>query len=163
MELERKMMKRSLLTCIAIAILLVLFTSCYEKITPTAYTRFDPPDGVDVTYTARQTGNQIKAYLGHVLLMEFKFTRCTGKTTLDGIDYAMVDLEKAQSLEIAVHLIYDPEKNFYLNGEVLVPYGDVSVDGGNAVYHFVGLEELLKRTNTVNKVDPTKVNVIEYR
>ena len=82
---------------------------------------------------------------------------------MEGKRYTLVDVSYKPYLSVAVYYRYSPEKHFYLNGEVLVPY-DVyvdSIDDSCAVYFFRDLD--LVRTNPGGTLYPDKVNYIEYK
>ena len=157
-------MKRILILALLFVVLSAAFlTSCGEIVTPVAYTRFDTSEDLEVFYTSHMSIDQIMAYKDDDLVFDFTFTRCLGADDMEGKRYTLVDVSYKPYLSVAVYYRYSPEKHFYLNGEVLVPY-DVyvdSIDDSCAVYFFRDLD--LVRTNPGGMLYPDKVNYIEYK
>lgn len=107
--------------------------------------------------------DQIVARKDDFNVYTFSFPRCLGADVMEGREYTLVDVSYKPYLSVAVYYRYSPEKHFYLNGEVLVPY-DVyvdSIDDSCAVYFFRDLD--LVRTNPGGTLYPDKVNYIEYK
>ena len=157
-------MKRIHILALLFVVLSAAFlTSCGEIVTPVAYTRFDTSEDLEVFYTSHMSIDQIMAYKDDDLVFDFTFIRCLGRGDMEGRDYTLVDVSMEQDLSVAVYHLYSPEKHFYLNGEVLVPY-DVyvdSIDDSCAIYFFRDLD--LVRTNPGGTLYPDKVNYIEYK
>lgn len=157
-------MKRIHILALLFVVLSAAFlTSCGEIVTPVAYTRFDTSSDIEVVYTSHMAVDQIMAYKDDDLVFDFTFTRCLGRDEIDEVAYTLVDVSYKPYLSVAVYYRYSPEKHFYLNGEVLVPY-DVyvdSIDDSCAVYFFRDLD--LVRTNPGGTLYPDKVNYIEYK
>ena len=155
-------MKRiSLLACIVIAVLLTLLTSCGERVTPVAYTRFDAPVDMEVVYTSDMYHEQIEVYKDDDLVMTFDFSRCLGYDELEDKWYTLVDVNRTPDMSVSLDSVYEPSYDFYLNGKPLV-YTELYPAGDDAVYVFTNIEGFI-RTNPNGQINPEKVNVIEYR
>ena len=99
------------------------------------------------------------------ILKPVNFNKETARRT----EVAVQRLKDIRTLQVAYKSVnnkfcstVDSLKDFYLNGEILVPDGEPYVDGDIAIYYFTNIDGFV-RTNPDGQIDPAKVNVIEYR
>lgn len=148
------------------ALSLVFLTSCFQHITPVtpvAYTRFDTSPDLTVYYTSDMYSGQIKVYDGEYVVYSFTFNRCLGRDEMEGKAYTLVDVSRKPDMSVSVLSLseYSADKNFYLNGQKLVP-DEVSVFEFGASYVFTDIDGFI-RTNPDGTLIPENVNYIEYK
>lgn len=151
------------------ALSLVFLTSCFEHITPVtpvtpvAYTRFDASPDLTVEYTSDMYSRQIMVYRDGYAVYSFTFTRCLGRDDMEGKSYTLVDVSRKPDMSVSIvsSSEYSADKNFYLNGQLLVP-DEVSVFEFGASYVFTDIGGFI-RTNPDGTIIPENVNYIEYK